>query len=142
MAKWASELLMQTGIGLVAKPISRPPEPELDVVGSGLGPLSLFVRMTWVDENGVESAGSFEKAVKTQNAQALRVTPKTAPEGVSGWNVYLGLTRSEARLQNGNPLELGEPWVMPETGFESGAPIGEGQPADMFLTAPRYLQRG
>jgi hypothetical protein len=142
MAKWASELLLQTGIGLTATPVSRPQEPVIDTVGSTLGPLSLFIRMTWVDGAGREGAGSLEKAVKTLNAKAVRVRPKSAPAGVTGWNVYVGQTRGEALLQNEEPLALGVAWVMPETGVEAGAAIGDGQPADMFLTAPRYLQRG
>ncbi len=142
MAKWGSELLMQTGIGLVGKPIGRPAEPGIDFVGSPLGPLSIFVRITWVDGEDRESSGSLEKAVKTQTAKAVRVTPKAPPTGVSGWNVYLGQTRGEALLQNTGMLDLAAPWVMPETGIATGAPIGDGQPADMFLTAPRYLQRG
>ena len=142
MTKWASELLMQSGIGLVTRPVPRPQEPALDTAGSGLGPLSLFVRMTWVTADGAESAGSLEKAFKTKNAEALRVTPGPAPEGVTGWNVYAGQARGEALRQNVDVIDLGEAWVMPETGVENGAPIGDGQPADMFLTAPRYLQRG
>lgn len=142
MAKWASELLMQTGVGLVAQPAPRPGAPAFDTVGSGLGPMSLSIRMTWVMENGAESAGSLEKAYKTLNAQAVRVTPPEAPAGASGWNVYVGQSRGAHLLQNSSPLNLGEAWVMPETGLAAGAPIGDGQPAEMFLTAPRYLQRG
>ena len=142
MAKWASELLMQTGVGLVTHPIPRPAPPTLDTAGSGLGPLSLFVRTTWVRLDGDESAGSLETVFKTKNSQALRVTPAAAPEGASGWNVYVGQSRGEALRQNSAALTLGSAWVMPETGVEAGAPIGDGQPADMFLTAPRYLQRG
>jgi len=107
MAKWAAELLMQTGIGLVANPVPRPGEPSLDAAGSILGPLSLFVRVSWVRADGAESAGSLEKVFKTQNAQALRVTPPPAPEGVNGWNVYVGKSRGEALLQNGAVLSLG-----------------------------------
>ena len=142
MAKWASELLLQTGIGLVGKPVARPAEPEVDFVSSSLGPLSMFVRMTWVDGEGRESAGSPEKAVKSLSTKALRVTPKPAPGGVTGWNVYVGQSRGEALRQNTNTLTLGEAWMMPETGIETGEQIGDGQKADMFLTAPRYLQRG
>ena len=142
MAKWAHELLLQTGIGFVSKPITRPLGPGVDFVSSSLGPLSVFVRMTWLDGDGRESAGSPEMAVKSLNAKALRVTPKAAPAGVTTWNVYVGQTRGEALLQNPDPLPAGAPWVMPETGMAAGAALGDGQPADMFLTAPRYLQRG
>ncbi|MEZ5365149.1 MAG: hypothetical protein R2748_23185 [Bryobacterales bacterium] len=142
MAKWARELLLQTGIGLAANPIPRPRVPEIDSVGSTLGPLSMFVRMTWLDAEGRESAGSAEKAVKTLSAKALRVTPKAPPAGVTNWNVYVGQSRGEALKQNADPLPLGSAWVMTETGIEPGAQIGDGQPADMYLTAPRYLQRG
>ena len=142
MAKWAQELLLQSGIGLVAKPIPRPLEPGIAFEGSTLGPLSMFVRMTWLDGDGRESSGSPERAVKSLNAKALRVTPKAAPAGATHWNVYVGETRGEAFKQNADPLPLGAAWVMPETGIVQGLPIGDGQAADMFLTAPRYLQRG
>jgi hypothetical protein len=142
MAKWASDLLMQTGIGLVSTPLPRPGRPAIDKVASSLGPMSLFVRMTWLNVDGAESAGSLEEAVKTKSAEALRVTPNAPPAGATDWNVYVGQSRGEALLQNTGALSLGQAWVMPETGLSTGTPIGDGQPAEMFLTAPRYLLRG
>ena len=143
LAKWAAELLWQTGVGLVARPIPRAPEPELATVGSTLGPLSLFVRTTWVRADGAEGAGSAERALKTQTNQALRATASGAsPAGVTGWNLYVGQSKGQAWRQNETPLPLGASWTMPETGPAAGPALGDGQRPEVFRTAPRYLQRG
>lgn len=142
LAKWASELLFQTGVGLTATPVPRAQQPEIDFAASSLAGLAAFVRMTWTRGEVEESAGSVEKAMRTVAGQALQVTPPTAPAGATGWNVYIGRKKGEALLQNDQPLGLTEVWTMPESGYVVGREIGDGQAADLFRTAPRYLQRG
>ncbi len=142
LAKWASDLLFQTGVGLTATPIPRAQQPEVEFEDSSLTGLAAFIRITWTRGESEEGAGSLEKAVRTVSGQALKITPPTAQAAATGWNVYIGRRKGEALRQNEQPLELGQPWTMPDTGFVAGDEIGDGQAPDMFRTAPRYLQRG
>lgn len=142
LAKWASELLFQTGVGLTATPIARAERPEIGFATSSLAGLAAFVRITWTRGDVDESAGSMEKAVRTVSGQALQVTPPPAPPGATGWNVYVGRKKGEALLQNEEPLGLTDVWTMPESGFHIGSEIGDGQAPDFYRSAPRYLQRG
>jgi hypothetical protein len=141
LAKWASELLFQTGVGLTAAPIPRAEQPEVGFAPSSLAGMALYVRVAWT-RGTEEGAGSLERAVRTTSNQALRLTPAEGPQPATGWNVYLGRRRGEALLQNDGPLEVGEAWTMPESGLAAGREIGDGQRPDLFRTAPRYLQRG
>ena len=143
LARWASNLLYQTGIGVVTQPAPRPAKPAADAVSGTLGAMTLYVRMSWTNAGGTsEGAASVELAVETQSNQALRVTPPAAPEAAAGWNVYVGTASGEGTRQNSQALALGQPWVMPGTGLVSGAALGTGQEPDFYRTVPRFLQRG
>ena len=141
LARWASSLLYQTGIGVVTHPVPRPRRPVVDWVAGTLGAMTLYVRMTWV-EGASEGAPSEETAVDVPANQALRVAPPAAPALAVGWNVYVGGASGEAQRQNSQPLALGQPWVMPATGLAEGATAGTGQEPDFYRTVPRFLQRG
>lgn len=141
LSKWAADLLFQTGVGLVTQPIPQAKAPELDFEAATIEAMSLFVRITWARGED-EGAGSPQRAIRAPLNQALRVTPGPAPEGVTGWNVYLGRKKGEALKQNATPIAVGESWTMPESGFASGAELGDGQAAEVFRTAPRFLFRG
>ena len=93
LARWAADLLFQTGIGITTTPIPRTPLPTLDWVSSTLGGMAVFARATWVGANSSEGAGSVEQAISVPTGNALRVTPPNAPSGVTGWNVYVGARR-------------------------------------------------
>jgi hypothetical protein len=142
LAQWACDLLFQTGIGIASSPVARPEPPGLDWVASSAGAMAVFVRMTWVGGNDVQGAASAEQAVAVPAGQSLRVTPQAAPAGVLGWHVYAGVASGEVFRQNGEVIELGTPWVMPESGLVSGEKVGEGQLPEVFRTVPRFLQRG
>ncbi|MBI1356544.1 MAG: hypothetical protein GC160_19555 [Acidobacteria bacterium] len=141
LAKWAADLLFQTGVGLSATPIPRPDQPDVSSAASTLPAMAAFVRITWT-RGADESAGSLEKAVRTGAGQAIELTAPNSPAGVTGWNVYVGRKKGEALLQTEQALEVGTPWTMPESGIALGKEIGEGQAPDLYRTAPRYLQRG
>jgi hypothetical protein len=102
----------------------------------------MFVRMTWTDAAARESAGSVEQAIAVPEGNALRVTPPSAAPGASAWNVYAGESSGMVTRQNATPLALGSAWVMPPPGVIAGEPLGTGQQADLFKTAPRFVQRG
>ena len=141
LSKWAADLLFQTGVGLVTQPVPRAKAPALGFEAASIGAMSLFVRITWLRGED-EGAGSPARAIRTPTNQALRVTTGVAPEGATGWNVYLGREKDEALRQNPTPVAVGESWTMPESGFTVGVELGDGQDAEVFRTAPRFLFRG
>jgi len=142
LSRWAANLLYQTGVGLVLAPVPRPDKPALDAVPGTLAASAYWVRVTWFDAAGAESAPSIEAASETLVNQALRVTPPAAPSGAAKWNVYAGSASGQLARQNALPLDLGVPWIMPATGLAAGAAPGDGQQPDLYKTIPRFLQRG
>ena len=143
LARWASNLLYQTGIGLVTKPVPRPEPPALDTVAGTLGAQTLYVRITWTGEDGAsEGAPSPDGALGVAANFKLRVTPPAAPSGVTGWNVYVGGASGAEARQNSALLVLGQPWVMPDTGLAAGPAPREGQEPELYKSIPRFIQRG
>jgi hypothetical protein len=142
LARWAANLLYQTGVGVVLHPVPRAGQPAVDTVPGTLDAMAAYVRVSWLAAEGAEGAPSAEAAMETADNQALRVTPPAAPPGVTGWNVYVGTESGGATRQNSAPLETGQSWVMPATGLVAGAAAGNGQEPDLFKTLPRFLQRG
>ena len=142
LARWAADLLYQTGIGVTWHPLPRPQAPMLDWVSGAHSTATHFAAITWSDAAGEESAGSTEQAVSVPDASALRVMHLTPPGAAKNWNVYVGPVSGELTRQNSLPLPLFTPWVLPPSGPVTGSPLGEGQKPQMFRTAPRFLQRG
>jgi len=142
LSKWASELLFQTGVGLVTKPIPRAAQPTLSLVSAMQDAMALFVRVSWTRSDGSEGAGSPELPFSSPSGQALQVSVGEAPPEVSGWNLYLGTEMGTVFIQNAVPLGLAESFVVPTLGALEGELIGEGQPPELLRTAPRFLQRG
>ena len=142
LARWAWDLLLQTGIGITSSPLARPEAPVLDWVSFSLDAAALYVRMTWVGSGATESAGSVQQAIGVPSSNALRVTPPVAPGSVTGWNVYVGESTAELTKQNNELLDMGTAWVMPGSGLANGTPLTSGQEPGAFKTVPRFLQRG
>jgi hypothetical protein len=142
LARWAANLLYQTGVGIVLQPVPRAEQPVLGTAVGTLAAMALYVRVSWVTADGAEGAPSVESAFETQADQALRVTAVSAPPGIAGWNVYVGTASGAATRQNSALLDPGQAWVMPATGLVTGAPPENGQEPDLFKTVPRFLQRG
>jgi hypothetical protein len=142
LAKWASDLLFQTGVGLVMSPVPRAEPPLIEFAASTLPAMSLYVRTTWAGHDGAEGAGSKERAIHTLANQALKLTMGPAPAAAAGWHVYVGRSQGEALRQTDEALNLGADWVMPAGGWLDGPELGDGQPAEMYRTAPKFLQRG
>lgn len=142
LAKWAADLLFQTGVGLAMSPVPRAEQPAIAFTASTLPAMSLYVRTTWVGRDGAEGAGSKERAVQTVANQALKLTMGPAPAAAAGWHVYIGQAPGEALRQTDETLALDAEWVMPAGGVGDGAELGNGQPAEMYRTAPKFLQRG
>ncbi len=142
LARWAANLLYQSGVGVVLGPVPRPAPPVMDAVTGTLDALALYVRVSWVETSGVEGVPSIEAAFETEANQALRVTPPLGPPVAAGWNVFVGTASGEETKQNASPLAPGQPWVMPATGLVMGVAPGNGQEPDLYKTIPRFVQRG
>ena len=142
LARWASNLLYTTGLGLTLNPIPRPAKPAVDWVTGTLAAMTLYVRITWIGSGGAEGAASETVAVETPSSTALRVTPPAGAGSSTGWNVYAGGAAGEESRQNSAPLVLGQSWTMPGTGLASGAAVGTGQAPDLFKAVPRFVPRG
>ncbi len=146
LARWASNLLYQTGIGLVMQPVPKPSRPVVDSVSGTLADTTFYVQMSWVGADGVaEGAASDEVALEVQASQALRVTPPPTPATlypVTGWSVYVGTASGQGTRQNSSALALGQAWVMPATVMVTGAAVGTGQAPNFYRTMPRFVQRG
>jgi hypothetical protein len=144
LARWASNLLYQSGIGLVTQAAPRPAQPVVDGVSGTLLGATYYVRMTWVTGT-IEGAASLQAALTLADNQVLRVTPPAAPASpyaITGWNVYIGTASGSESLQNAQPLALGQAWVLPGTGVITGKAVGMGQDPDFYRTVPRFVQRG
>jgi len=142
LARWASNLLYQTGVGVVGNPIPRPGKPVVDWVSGTQAAMTAYTRMSWVGAGGAEGVTSEEVAIEPPASSALRVTPPAAPAVATGWNVYGGSASGELTKQNSQPLTLGQAWVMPAPGLAVGAAMGTGQQPDLYRTVPRFIQRG
>src|SRR5579884_400786 len=146
LARWASNLLYETGMGLVMQPIPRPGQPTIDWETGLASGMTFYVQISWAGANGVaEGAASSKQAATTSDGQLLRVTPPAPPGdpySLAGWNVYVGTASGAGMRQNGQPLPMGQSWVMPASGLAAGPAVGAGQQPDFFRTVPRFIQRG
>jgi hypothetical protein len=143
LAKIAAGQCLAIGVALVFDPLPAPAAPALDAVAGGSLPATTyFVRITWTNAAGQESAPSAAASVSLAVNQLLRITPPAAPAGAAGWYPYVATTADDEQRQVTSALTLGSPWTMPASGLVSGAVPGDGQPPDLLRTVPRTLQRG
>lgn len=141
LARWAEARSFETGIGILKDPIGKASPPKLSTVEGGLPATTYWVRVAWTGASG--EGGASEPSVLTTPANSqLAAEVSEAPANASGWNVYVGTSAVEVRLQNTAPLELLASWTMPESGLQHGRLAGDGQTPDYYLTRKRTLQRG
>jgi hypothetical protein len=97
--------------------------------------------MAWVNGAGEEGA-SAKPAVTATAGGTVVVQPGAAPQGVTGWNAYLGGSADSMTLQNTSTLAPGQNWTQPPSPATAGRKAGSGQAPNYALPAPRILQRG
>jgi hypothetical protein len=142
LSKWASGLLLQTGVGIVAEPIPIAQIPKINVT-IGTWPAALyFVQVAWLNSRDEEGVPSAVTSASASDESSIEVTPTSPPVNAIGWNAYVGSTVDSVTLQNALTLDPGQPWVLPETGLVSGRAPGTGQTPNYLRQLPRYLQRG
>src|SRR5688572_16085637 len=93
LAKWAANLYFNIGVGLVMLPLAAPAKPDVASSAGGSLPETLsFVRITWTDIQGSESAPSpvVSFTVPANELLTVSVAALEKPERAAGWNVYAG----------------------------------------------------
>lgn len=142
LAKRAAEALFRIGIGTVDNPIGCAEPPELTPAAGPLPATTYYVQVSWTNGEGQEGSPSEPSVLSAPDGHTLVVRPVNPPAGVTGWNVYAGLSADEAALQNTTPLALAEAWTEPASGLCVGRRPGTGQGPSRYLTLSRILQRG
>ena len=142
LAKWASGMLLQTGVGIVADPISIAASPQVDLLSGTLPASTYFVQIAWVNARGEEGMASPVASVSAPDQHFLRVAANNPPTNVVAWNVYAGTSVDAIMLQNVLPISAGQAWLIAPSGLVSGTIPGNGQDPNYFRQLPRYLQRG
>ncbi len=142
LSKWASGLLFQTGVGMVADPVAIAQIPQLTVTSGTRPATAYFVQVTWLNGHGEEGMPSAVTSASAPSQSSIEVTPNNPPANASGWNVYVGSSVDSVMLQNAIILDSGQAWTLPATGLISGRAPGTGQSPNYFRPLPRYLQRG
>ncbi len=132
-ALWAWEALLDTGVGVVKRPIPRADAPRVDLVPAEAPAATYCVQMAWVGAEGGEGAPSEIRLTPAAYGQGLRVIPGIPPEGVAGWNVYVGYAGGDVRRQNATPLGSGASWLQLSAVLAEGPQPGEGQSPDHYL---------
>ena len=141
-ARWASDSLWRTGVGLVWSPLPKPAAPALRSAPGTLAPRTYFVRVAWGNRSGERSEASGLAILTLDNAGTIAVTALNAPATAAGYDVYAGVTEDGLARQNAALVGPGEEWVLPESGLAPGAGLPQGQQPDWRLRNDRVLQRG
>lgn len=142
LSKWASNLLFQTGIGMVADPVPIAGVPQITTLSGPFPPAVYFAQVTWLNAGGEEGAPSAITSASAPNDSVIEIHPASPPPNAAGWNVYVGSTVNTVTLQNAAMLNLDQPWDLPTSGLVFGRSSGTGQAPNYFRQIPRYLQRG
>jgi hypothetical protein len=143
LAEKQASRYFDAGVAIVYAPLRRPPQVTA-VAGDGeLPPATYRVVATVVDSQGRESAPSEEVVVSQPAPHSFVARLPYAPEGATGWSIYVGFSDGEPALQNETPLGLQEAWSLTAAGLRTGRPPGEGQaPDEVIRRSGSILLRG
>jgi hypothetical protein len=130
------------GIGVVASPVPRPPRALVSPTSANVAGATYFVRISWVDGSGRESAASVITALDAPDAQALTVASETAPAVVTGFHVFVGLSETVQARQTTTPLAPNDTLTLSVADLMPGVAPGDGQNPDYYVTAARVVRRG
>ena len=141
MTEWAREKLILLGIGMAWHPVPRAATPAVAPAQGSLAAGTYYVTMAWLNSAGEEGASAIP-AVVTTTGGTVAVQPGAAPQGATGWNVYVGVSANSTTLQNTSLLAPGQSWTQPPMLTTAGRKAGSGQAPSYLWPAPRILQRG
>jgi|SRR5579859_2169607 len=142
LAKWASSMLMQTGIGVASDPVAVAQSPQVEVIAGTFQANTYFVQAAWLNSRGDEGMASAVASASALDQNSIQVTAKNPPPNATAWNVYAGTSIDAVSLQTPTPIAVDQAWVLPASGLVSGRGPGTGQAPSYFRVLPRYLQRG
>ena len=142
LARASGQMLFETGVGFVFNPLSKPVQPLLGQLAGSHPARTYYVRVEWVDANGVASSPSETAGITTMEGSALTVRAIGAPPNARGWHVYAGLLDDQVQRQNNASLALGATWTLASAGLATGTAPGEGQSAENYLRHIPVLRRG
>jgi hypothetical protein len=138
----AREHTLRFGIGLVFEPIPKAAQPSATYETASVTGAAYYVQVAWVGAHGAEGAPSSPTTFDAPAASVPVVDAGSAPAGVTGFNVFMGLSARTLALQNSSPIAVGQTFTLPSSGVVDGrAPTG-GQSPDVYVTFPRLMRRG
>lgn len=143
LARWAKDKLIETGVALVANPISQAGAPAIAFVAAAESAGTFYLSVSYVNATGEEGKPSVPISITTTDGNVPDVTPVGPPINATGWNLYGGMSPQTMYLQNDSPLDLTLDFAFyPTTAQVSGSLPGDGQIANYCRAIPRLLQRG
>jgi hypothetical protein len=142
LAKWATGMLFQIGIGVVTSPLSAAQRPDINVLSGNQPAATYYVQVSWLNATSEEGMPSAIVSATATDQNAMQATPKNPPANATNWNVYAGTSIDSITRQNAIAIALDESWIMPSTGLVAGPAPGTGQEPNYYYELPRYLQRG
>jgi hypothetical protein len=144
----AANSTLQSGVGIVYKPLSQPGLPLVTVTAGTLPAQALFVQTVWTDALGNESAASPVNGMvlPANSAVAVAMGQGSLPQSAVGWNVYISSTSAGLTLQNMVPIAIGASWSLPSTGVSNSSGLATtqnlGQGPDFYITISKQIKRG
>lgn len=141
MARWASDKLVEIGIGIVTKPVPQAATPQITAIPGSLPDGTYYITMAWLNDAGEEGASAVP-AVATSAASALQVQPGDPPQNAAAWNLYAGNAAETMVLQNSSPIAARQIWQQSAALTPTGQKPGSGQQPTYLKPTPRVIQRG
>ena len=117
---------LEMGLKVVSQPVQRPAGVEVEVTAGSQPAASYWLRATYVNVSGQESAPSRVRALGAVGPHGLAATAA----GPLRWNLYAGTSPDRITLQNAAPMGAGTAWLMPGAGLVTGRVAGTGQVPD------------
>jgi hypothetical protein len=142
VAVQARSLTLQFGVGLVYKPLPQATSPSFGFAPGPFESTTYFVQVAWVSTTGQEGLASNVITYDAAAGTVPVVTTRNAPQGVTGFDVYMGLSPETLAKQNDAPIALTDAFTLAETGLIHGEAPSEGQTPDFYVAATNTLRRG
>jgi len=142
LAKQTSDLLFQTGLGVVDNPLPRANQPQLGINPNGPPSATHIVSVAWRNHAGNSGAPSLPTVYTTADGQSLMIAAIDPPQGAVAFDVFVGPSEFELARQNAAPVAVGDSWALDAQPLTTYDPPGAGQLPDLYLRLTRMLQRG
>jgi hypothetical protein len=142
LAKRASAMLFQTGIGVVSDPVAVAGRPELSLLSGSQAATTYYAQVAWLNSRGEEGMASPVASMNAPDQNLVQVRPPNPPSNAVAWNICAGIAVDSITLQSATPLGMQQTWLLPPSGLVQGRSPASGQEPNYYSQAPRFLQRG